>query len=98
MGMQMWKTTASKSFGNRQLIEFLQAHGAMMEDKSALAVPTSAFKAALDHPDEAGLTEQDIQFIKEELAGPRVDGSDADEDPAYEEEEDEIPVDVYDLW
>jgi hypothetical protein len=98
MGMQLWKTTESKSFGNRRLIEFLEKHGAMIEYKQAMAVPASAFKAALDHPDEAGVTEQDIQFIKEELAGPRVDGSDADEDPDFDGDEDEIPVDVYDLW
>jgi hypothetical protein len=97
MGMQLWKTTESKAFGNRRLIEFLEAHGAMMEDKTALVVPASAFKAALDHPDEAGLTEEDIRFIKAELSGPRVDGSEADECPD-DEDEDEIPVDVYDLW
>jgi hypothetical protein len=95
MGMQLWKITDTVPFGNKRLIEFLEAHGAILEDKPALQVPASAFEAALEHPEEAGLTEEDISFIKGELSGPRVDGSDADDD---EGEEDEIPVDVYDLW
>jgi hypothetical protein len=92
MGMQMWKTTESKSFGNGKLIEFLQDHGAVLDGKPTLEVPPSAFKAALEHPEEAGLTEEDIAFIKAELSGPLIDGSDASDCA-----EDETPVDVYDL-
>lgn len=99
MGMQLWKTTETESFGNRRLIDFLEKHGAMIEEKLALAVPASAFKAALDHHEEIGLTEEDITFIKAELAGPRVHSSAAPAaDDDDEDDEDEIPVDVYDLW
>jgi hypothetical protein len=65
--MQMWKTTGTKSFGNGQLIEFLEQHGAVIESKLFMFVPALAIRAALNDPDEAGLTEEDITFLKAEL-------------------------------
>jgi hypothetical protein len=96
MGNQLWKVTDSVPFGNGKLVNFLLEHGASLEGKPALEVPASAFRAALDSPEEAGLTEADIAFIKAELSGPRVDGSDADDEE--EDDEEPIPVDIYDLW
>lgn len=91
---QLWKVTDSVPFGNGKLVNFLLEHGASLEDKPVLEVPASAFRAALDNPEEAGLTEADIAFIKGELAGPRVDRSDADDD----NDDETIPVDIYELW
>ncbi len=95
MGIQLWTVADSVPFGNGRLVSFLMAHGAFVEGKSALRVPASALHAALDRPAKAGLTKEDITFIKGELSGPRVDDFWADEDEF--EEEDDIPVDVYNL-
>jgi hypothetical protein len=99
MGLKLWKITQSQSFGSYRLIDFLERHGASDEEKTALAVPASGFRAALDHPDEAGLTEEDIRFIQKELAAFGGECSDpgevAGDDNA--DDEDEEPVDLYDL-
>ena len=81
MGMRLCKTTESHQFGNRQLVEFLEEHGGEIGEKAIMDVPASAFRAALEHSKELGLSEKDIAFIQNE-----IEGSD-----------DEDIIDMYDL-
>lgn len=84
MGVQLWRLTDQVQFGNAHLIEFLEAHGAEYVAKTALSVPAAAFRAALEDPEETGLTEEDVAFIKQEL-----------ESGGYGEDD---TIDLYDVW
>ena len=85
MGLDLWKVTDQESFGNYDLWDFLDKHGAETTSLSALSVPVGAFRAVL-RAVEAGeleVGEQDLAIIKKELA-------------EYPEDEDEETfVDLY---
>lgn len=102
MSTNLWKVRESTRFGNWTLIKFLERHGAEMGTKSVLSVPASAFKAALANPEEAGLDDEDIAFIKSELADMGIDPDikpDQEENCCTGEDDDEDgEVDVYDIW
>jgi hypothetical protein len=70
MGLDLWKVTDQDRFGNYDLWEFLEEHGAEIVSQKALSVPVGAFRAALK-AHEAGefdIREEDIAFIKKELS------------------------------
>ena len=85
MSLHLWKTEQSKMFGQRDLVEFLEEHGAQIDSKPYMAVPLGAFRAALEHADELALTDADIALIRNEIAEGEAD------------EDDDI-VDHYDLF
>ena len=47
MGQRLWKITNSDEFGDYDLIDFLEKHGAVFDSKPVLDVPPKAVMAAL---------------------------------------------------
>ncbi len=78
--MQLYKTTDGKMFGHTKLLDFLQEHGARIDSRPVLEVTAGAIRAALADPEAAGLTPEDVEFLKEELAAERLYEADDDDD------------------
>lgn len=89
MGMRLYKWVDGKQFGNKMLVEFLEQHGAQMEQKTVLEVTVGFLKAAINNPEEAGITDEDRAFLIQELAALNITN--------LEPYEDEDEVDWYDV-
>lgn len=86
MGQRLWKLVEQSEFGNFELIQYLELHGAEIQSKPCLRVPLSAIRAALRNPADAELSDDDIEFLKAEIEDFGVD------------DDEETLVEIYDIY